>query len=253
MTEATLFNWLLAGWMILAILVFIFLFFLPAPYGRYHRKGWGLSLGNKKGWIIMESPASLVFALCFLLGRPSLILTPMVFFIMWETHYVHRAFIYPFSLRGIGKTMPAVVVAMGFFFNCANTYFNGRYIFTLSDGYPNSWLWDPRFLVGVLLFIVGYVLNRQADRKLRALRAPGESGYKIPSAGMFRFVSCPNYLGEMMIWVGWAMATWALPGLAFALWTTANLVPRARMHHTWYKETFPQYPRDRKALIPWLW
>jgi protein-S-isoprenylcysteine O-methyltransferase Ste14 len=66
-------------------------------------------------------------------------------------------------------------------------------------------------------------------------------------------VSSPNYLGEITIWLGWALATWSLPGLAFAFWTVANLLPRARANHTWYRQTFPDYPAERKALIPKVW
>ncbi|MDH5284165.1 MAG: 3-oxo-5-alpha-steroid 4-dehydrogenase, partial [Gemmatimonadota bacterium] len=34
--------------------------------------------------------------------------------------------------------------------------------------------------------------------------------------------------------------------------TVANLAPRAWSHHRWYLEKFPDYPPDRKALIPHL-
>jgi 3-oxo-5-alpha-steroid 4-dehydrogenase 1 len=253
MIEKEFFNWLLTGWIILALIVFISLFFYTAPYGRYRRRGWGFSFSNKMGWIIMEAPAPCIFFQCFLTARNTITLTLLVFLIMWETHYVHRAFIYPFSLRGVGRRMPIIVVVMGMIFNSANAIFNGYYIYTLSDGYANVWLLQPPFFVGALLFIMGYVLNRQADRQLRGLRAEDESDYKIASNGMFRFISCPNYLGEIVIWVGWALATWSLPGLAFALWTMANLAPRAWAHHAWYQQTFPEYPSDRKALVPWLW
>lgn len=43
----------------------------------------------------------------------------------------------------------------------------------------------------------------------------GESataGYKIPYGGMFEYVSCANFFGEIVEWVGFAMASWSLPG-----------------------------------------
>jgi protein-S-isoprenylcysteine O-methyltransferase Ste14 len=70
---------------------------------------------------------------------------------------------------------------------------------------------------------------------------------------MYRWVSCPNYLGEIIEWLGWAIATWSLPGLAFAVWVAANLIPRARAHHAWYQEHFSEYPPGRKALLPHVW
>jgi protein-S-isoprenylcysteine O-methyltransferase Ste14 len=105
----------------------------------------------------------------------------------------------------------------------------------------------------VALFFAGLAVNWQADRILRELRRPGETGYKIPVGGLYGLVSCPNYLGEILEWTGWALATWSLPGLMFAVWTAANLVPRARANHKWYRETFSDYPPKRKAVLPLLY
>jgi len=253
MNEPVFFNNLTIGWFILAVVIFISLLFFVAPYGRYARSGWGPATKNKLGWVVMESAAPVVFAVCFALGDYKNTVTALVFFGLWEAHYIHRAFIYPLSLHGRAKRMPVVVMSSGLLFNAVNGYLNGRYIFTLSGGYPNSWFGDPRFAAGVGLFIIGFIINRRADRTLRHLRRPDESGYKIPYGEMYRWVSCPNYFGEIITWVGWAVATWALPGLAFAVWTAANLVPRARAHHAWYRKHFPDYPPERKVLLPGLW
>jgi len=250
--ELTVYNGLLAGWFALALVVFIALFFVAAPYGRHTRRGWGLTINNRLGWVLMESPAPVAFAICFFIGSRSGSVT-LVFLGLWEAHYLHRAFIYPFSLRGAVKRMPLAVMGFGFLFNVMNGYLNGRYLFSFSAGYSVSWLADPRFIIGTVLFVVGFVINRQADLALRGLRRPGESGYKVPDRYLFRWISCPNYLGEIIIWTGWAVATWSLPGLAFAFWTVANLLPRARAHHAWYLRTFPDYPPGRKALLPRVW
>jgi len=84
------------------------------------------------------------------------------------------------------------------------------------------------------------------------LRKPGETGYKVPRGWLYEYVTCPNYLGEIIEWLGFALATWSLPGLAFALYTAANVGPRAFAHHRWYRERFPDYPKHRKVLIPFL-
>ncbi len=242
----------LAG-LVLAAGVFAALFFTSAPYGRHLRQGWGPLIANRFSWILMEAPSALVFAACFAFGSVPRNLPILFFFALWELHYVHRAFIYPFTLRDGRKKMPVAVMLMGLAFNLGNAYANGRYLFTFSKGYTQQWLLDPRFLIGVTLFLAGFAINRWADLALRALRQPGETGYRIPYGGLFRWVSCPNYLGEIVEWFGWALATWSLPGLAFAVWTFANLAPRARSHHTWYHAHFPAYPAERKALIPGVW
>jgi 3-oxo-5-alpha-steroid 4-dehydrogenase 1 len=104
-----------------------------------------------------------------------------------------------------------------------------------------------------LLFILGFIINRQADFTLHKLRKGGETGYSIAYNGLYRWISCPNYLGEILIWTGWAVATWSLAGLSFAVWTAANLVPRARAHHRWYLQNFADYPANRKMLVPGIW
>jgi protein-S-isoprenylcysteine O-methyltransferase Ste14 len=251
-SEKAIFNGIIIGWFVLAVVVFVALFFVAAPYGRHLRSGWGYTVGNKTGWVIMEAPAPVLFAVCFLLGTNTGTAT-LVFLGLWEAHYLHRAFIYPFGLRGTAKRMTVVVMTFGLVFNMMNGYLNGRYIFTFSGGYSSGWLADPRFIVGVVLFIIGFIVNRQTDLVLRNLRKPGESGYKISYSRFYRWVSCPNYLGEVIIWIGWAVATWSLPGLAFAFWTIANLVPRAKAHHAWYQNSFPDYPPERKALVPGIW
>ena len=250
------FNTVVVGWLVVAALTFTALLFVSAPYGRHIRSGWGPTIGNRAGWVVMEAPAALAFAAWFVLDERTGTTAEWVFFGLWVAHYLHRAFIYPLGLRGVNKRMPVAVAGMAFMFNAVNGCLNGCYLFALPDDgyrYANGWLGDPRFLAGLAFFVAGFTINRQADHVLRHLRAPGESGYKIPYGGLYRWVSCPNYLGEIVEWIGWAVATWSLPGLAFAAWTVANLAPRARAHHAWYREHFPDYPPERRALVPGLW
>ena len=108
------------------------------------------------------------------------------------------------------------------------------------------------FLAGIALFAAGFLIHSSSDNILRSLRKPGETGYSIPQGGMFRFISCPNYFGEIIEWVGWALLTWSVAGLAFATFTFANLFPRAIAHHRWYRGEFTDYPSERKAIIPFI-
>jgi hypothetical protein len=251
--ESLFYSILLVAWLFLALGVFFALFFFNAPYGRLAKRGFGPGLPGWLGWLLMEAPAALGFSLFFLLGERKNTPAAWAFLALWQFHYIYRALIYPFQLRGSEKRMPASVVGMGIFHNVVNVYLNARYLYTFSGSYPAGWLGSLPFLAGFALFIGGLWINRQSDGILRRLRRPGESGYHIPYGGLFRWVSCPNYLGEIIQWIGWALATWSLPGMAFAIWTCANLVPRAWAYHRWYREHFPDYPIDRTPLIPrWL-
>lgn len=254
MTEAAVFRALLIVSFLLAAGTFVALFFISAPYGRHLRRGWGPPLPNWLGWLLMEAVSVIGMPVMFAIGDAPRTATSVVFLLMWEAHYVHRALVYPFTLRDGRKKMPLAIPLLAAGFNLGNVYINGRYLFHFADGrYGTDWLLDPRFIVGAALFAIGFFVNRWADNTLRELRRPGETGYQIPQGGLYRYISCPNYFGEIIEWLGWALATWSLPGLAFAAWTFANLAPRARSHHQWYHREFREYPPGRKALIPGLW
>ena len=248
-----LYNFMLNVSLPIAALIFILLLFISAPYGRYKHRGWGIAITSKLAWILMEAPSALIFTALFLLGDVPKSLILIIFFTMWQSHYIHRAFIYPLTISDGRNVVPVVIIIMGIVFNIGNTYINGTYLFSLSAGYPTTWLTSPQMLIGSACFIVGFIINRWADNVLRTLRKPGEMDYKIPHGGLYRWISCPNYFGEIIEWIGWAIATWSLPGLTFAVWTFANLAPRAHAHHKWYHQNFEDYPAQRKALIPWVW
>jgi 3-oxo-5-alpha-steroid 4-dehydrogenase 1 len=243
------FDWVAYGTLALAPLVFALLFFIKAPYGRHIRQGWGPTLDNRIGWFIMESPAVLVFG-GILIFYAELNITVLSLFMLWQIHYCHRVFVYPWTLKK-GNKMPWFILLMALIFNTSNGYLNAWSIVSHADMYNAQWLTSPRFLLGVLLFFGGMALNKVSDRQLARLARSGD-GYRVPRGFAYRWVSCPNYLGEIIQWTGWAVATWSLAGWIFAIWTMVNLVPRAIAHHRWYKETFEDYPVERRALVPLL-
>lgn len=229
--------------------VFVVLLGRTAPYGRHTTAAAGPTLGARAGWVLMESPSAVLFAAVFAAGGAAGQRGPQVLAALWLLHYVYRAFIFPFRLRG--RPIPVGIVAGGFGFNVVNAWLNARQLSALGH-YPDTWLADPRFVAGALLFLAGWAVNHHADAVLLGLRARG-GGYSVPQGGLYRWVSCPNYLGELVEWAGWALATWSPAGLAFFVFTFANLAPRALAHHRWYRATFPDYPAERKALVPGVW
>ena len=236
----------------LAPVVFVLLLYVKAPYGRHIRRGWGPLLNNRIGWFVMESPAVLVFG-GILLMYAVLNTTTILLLLMWLLHYCHRAFIYPWTLNK-DKQMPWLILVMALIFNTTNGYLNAWSIVSQGDKYSDLWLISPQFLTGVAVFFAGMALNKISDRVLARLSRSrnGDHGYQIPYGFAYRWVSCPNYLGEIIQWIGWAIASWSLAGWVFAIWTMANLVPRAIAHHRWYRDTFKDYPAERRALIPFL-
>ena len=247
------FRYVLITLVVIAVAVFVSLFFVTAPYGRYFRGNTALSVHGRLGWIIMEAPASLIFAACFVMNSQMITGTLIVFLIMWEIHYVDRSLLYPITRRISAKPLPLAILAAGLIFNTMNAYLNSHYLIANSDIYSEMWLRDIRFVFGLSFFLIGFFVNRYSDHILYRIRRKFQNEYSIPYGGLYHWVSCPNYLGEILIWIGWAVATWSPVAAAFSLWTIANLAPRARSHHQWYQNNFDDYPNERRALLPWIW
>jgi steroid 5-alpha reductase family enzyme len=107
------------------------------------------------------------------------------------------------------------------------------------------------FSFGILFFISGLIINIKSDNLLISLRTKNETNkYVIPKGGLFEYVSCPNFFGELIEWFGFALMTMNIGSLSFFIWTFINLVPRALSHHKWYHHKFSDYPKERKAIIP---
>ena len=238
-------------WIIVAVLVFLLLLKITAPYGRHTTHNWGPLISNKWGWLIMELPVLVMIGLFVVPALNNFAVASLIMIGLFSFHYFNRIFIFPFRIQTKGKKMPLVIMLSAIFFNIINGFSFGYYFVHFAE-YENAWLTEWRFIAGIIIFFAGMYINWKADNKLIHLRAPGETGYKIPRGWLFEKISCPNLFGELIEWLGFALLCWNLPALTFFIWTTANLVPRAFAHHKWYQEKFPDYPPGRKAIIPFF-
>lgn len=245
------YNLLLNIELLLSIVIFILLSFITAPYGRFVRKGWGPEIKSRTAWILMEMPSLVIPILFFLISPYSLV--SLIFLIIWMSHYVHRTIIYPFRISDPEKPFSIVIMSWGFLFNMLNSVINFYFLFFIRININISWLLSWKFLLGLAIFAFGFILNKNSDSILRSLRIKNKNSYSIPQGGFYKWISAPNYLGEILEWGGWALLTWSLAGTAFFLFTIANLAPRAIMIHKWYKNNFEEYPEGRKAILPFIY
>lgn len=245
------FNLFLFLWSLLAILIFITLFFVNAPYGRYIKNNWGFLIPAKAGWIIMESPSVFLMIFLTIIYFGNLDFISFIFIFLWLLHYTHRTLIYPFFANMNTKDMPISIAVSAFFFNIVNVSVQFFGIFILTS-YETTWLFSFPFIIGIILFLMGMFINIKSDYLMILMKKELGPGYHIPNKFLYKFISSPNYFGEIIEWAGWAIMTMSTAGLTFLIWTIANLLPRAMNHHKWYMENFENYPKDRKAIIPKL-
>ena len=238
-----------AVWGLGALLFFVTLL-MPAPYGRYHLNALGPTIPNRMGWAIKESPGFFVFAAVFYLGDYGDSVASLIMGGLWLAHYFNRAFLMPLVFtKAKGRRMSVVVCVGGFLYNAFIAGMLGRWVSQFGQ-YSDTWVYEPHFLIGVAIFLVGMYINVKSDLYLVGLRNRKAKGYSIPHGGLFRNLTSPNYLGELIEWIGWAVLTWSTIGLALAFCVAAQVFPRSLSHRTWYRRKFTDYPTERKAIIP---
>ena len=245
--------------LLLAVPTFITLRFTQAPYSKFSTGNlspyWGPPIPARTAWIIQEAPSLLCSLYAFYVwghkgqqrSSGNLLLLSLYLF-----HYVLRVLVFPFLMRG-GKPTPLLVMLLSFVFCVVNGLQQGYAIGVTLPPFTASSL-SLLQLVGVGMWAIGLLLNHHSDHILRSLRQkPGDTAHYIPRGGLFEYVTAANYAGEFLEWCGFALACQTTAAVAFAVYTFANLGPRAVGYHEWYERKFDKYPKSRKAMIPFVY
>ena len=176
------------------------------------------------------------------LGSASLV--QWLVFAAIELHFARRCLEVVFVHRYSGPIDLVTVYAIATYYSFITGYAGYLHARTLPA--PDSLLW-----LGAALYLGGEALNFGHHRLLARLRK-NTMQYRIPQGGLFEYVACPHYLGEAIAWLGIALMSRHLFLYVVFLGTTAYLVERALRTQAWYREKFRDYPRRRKAIIPFL-
>lgn len=244
---------------LVAVVVFVALYFVDAGYGKMQTPKWGPTINNKVGWMLMEMPVFIVMLYYWGISPYRAEPIMLTFFLLFEMHYFQRTFIFPWLMRGNGK-MPLIIVAFSMIFNILNGFIQGKWLFHLSrvsdpDIYPESWFTSWQFILGTCIFITGFVINLHSDYVIRHLRKPGDTKHYLPKKGLYKYVTSANYFGEIVEWLGWAILTWSWAGLTFFGFTCANLVPRANAIYCKYQIEFADEfdSKKLKRVFPFIY
>lgn len=117
-----------------------------------------------------------------------------------------------------GSTTPARMTLFGAVICSACGYLNGEFISRYATHLQsNDWFYTPAFIIGAFLSVLGYIINKVSDRTLIQLRKNNSDTYSIPFGGAYPWISCPNYLGEIITCIGFSCAAWSIAGITLAV------------------------------------
>ncbi|XP_015186531.1 PREDICTED: polyprenol reductase [Polistes dominula] len=120
--------------------------------------------------------------------------------------------------------------------------------------------WDNLTFLQIVcanIFLLSSLMQLQCNFILVNLRKSNNKvvfdGYKIPHGGLFEYLSSPLQLTEILIYSMLSVILWQSSTFHYVtLWVIINQVDCAIMSHKWYQQTFQNYPKKRKILIPYL-
>ena len=240
---------------VIAVFVFIALYFVKAGYGIFRTKQWGISINNKAAWVMMEAPVFIVMLYMWASNGASTALPSFLAFLLFELHYFQRSFIFPMLMKGKSR-MPIAIMLMGITFNVINGLLIGTSLFVFPPSLFNegiAYLAHPTAILGIAIFFVGMAINLHSDHVIRHLRQPGDTRHSLPQKGFYRYVTSANYFGELVEWTGFALLCSTPAAWLFVVWTAANLIPRAAAIHRHYREEFGEAVGTRKRVIPFVY
>ncbi|MDR2972159.1 MAG: DUF1295 domain-containing protein [Bacteroidales bacterium] len=261
LTFYTFYDSFLFSMLGLAVVVFIALQFITVAYGMTFNNRWGISIKSKWGWWLMETPVFIailiIYGVSLYMGiKPFNVVTSFIL-LLFLLHYGQRSFVFPILMKGDSK-MPLSVVFFGIFFNFCNAFMQGSWLFIVcpDDMYKLNWFWSPQFIIGIVVFFFGMIINLHSDRIIRQLRkSKDDNNYYLPKGFFFERINSSNYFGELLEWLGFAILTWSFAGFVFFCWAFANLVPRAKAVYFRYSHFFGERfnQLNRWKIFPYIY
>jgi protein-S-isoprenylcysteine O-methyltransferase Ste14 len=109
---------------------------------------------------------------------------------------------------------------------------------------------DLLVYAGVGVFLAGETLNFVHHKILANLRTGTE--YVIPRGGLFEVVACPHYLFEIVSWFGMCLIVGHVSMVVLFSLMLAYLIVRSLLTLAWYRERFPEFPAERRAILPFI-
>ncbi|WOK99480.1 3-oxo-5-alpha-steroid 4-dehydrogenase 2-like [Canna indica] len=216
--------------------------------------GKQLRLRSRDGMLLIYTPALAAAAAAF--GIPGVVVTERcrLLCLALLLHFFKRDFEVLFIHQYSGQipVESAITISLSYFMSTSIMIYS-QYLTQFMQQEPTL---DLKY-AGVVVFLVGICGNLYHHyllSKLREKGAPEEESkaYKIPKGGLFGLVICPHYLFEVIGFMGISLISQTLFAFSVMVGTVFYLMGRSYATRKWYLSKFPNFPKQVKALIPYV-
>lgn len=177
--------------------------------------------------------------------------TQWVVFAMFQLHFLKRELETLFVHRFSAATMPWINI------------FRNSYFYWSSSGLLCAYfIYKPNSLaatadkpaidaVGALIFLFGEICNAMVHQHLSSLRPPGSTERRIPTGLGFNIVTCPNYMFEIISWLGVIVASRSWAVAFFIIWGGSWMRQWGNDKEKAYRKQFgDKYKNKRYVMFP---
>ncbi len=119
-------------------------------------------------------------------------------------------------------------------------------------------------IIGLILMAGGLILEGIADKQKSAFKANNPSAFC--NTGLYSLIRCPNYLGEIIFWIGvwmagigfyktaleWIISLIGLVCIVYIMFGSTKRLEKTQISRYGSQPEFQQYTKTVPILIPWL-
>ncbi|TDZ67935.1 putative enoyl reductase [Colletotrichum trifolii] len=113
---------------------------------------------------------------------------------------------------------------------------------------------DAVDVLGTIVFLFGEASNALVHLNLASLRSRGGTERQIPRGYGFSLVTCPNYMFEIISWIGIIIASRSWAVVVFIVIGAAQMAQWAKGKERAYRKEFPEtYKKKTFVLLPGIY
>ena len=213
------------------------------PYSKFSK---GPGLNNRFGVVLVYLIPILIFNSIWISFKITPNFLSYILLICFNLHFGKRI-LEALFLHKYSRNFSYV----GFLF-ALTMYSMTAYVLVLANYYSTNASLSLIQNIGLLIFLIAEYMSFRHHKILAELRN-NQTGYFIPSEGLFNYSVCPHYFFEIIAWFGYALIS--NTPTAYLVFITVTLLLAGRSHATreWYRKEFVDFPQKRKRLVPFIY